>query len=475
MQRNGFFLVVAKLRSLCSLQIIFTIRRLAFVSWRTHVAYSGKKRIALDVVSRMTSRYQRGDLSCAYYTWRANACRIQTLMQHADVMFMRVQDTLVSACLQAWHSLTEAESRDQTKSARNLAYRIGITGALSKLVQMTQIVVYKCWRQYVTNRRQRSSRMRHIAALKCARVLLGFMQTVLIRWRCYMREGYHLKILEKMVRRLDKSTHLQKSMKNWKENSARWKHLLWAARAMSIKRQTKHLLYVAPLLAKWQGLHIRRKRLSRSAEIILERRNEWLITSTFIAMKTVVNGLAALQVAGFKVIQLFRCLCLSKIFSRWTDLAVKRQCRAFLQQKCVWNLCSLAGRSETRFITNSFRRWSMYALDRKQMRMRALRLAGRETVKWFRRWEKFRIWEARRQVGMFRVIARMSRALQLAALQEWLHNVKETAVERGERLMEQRTEEMVRRHTARRARKVVAEILSAWRVDTIQELAARSC
>ena len=76
---------------------------------------------------------------------------------------------------------------------------------------------------------------------------------------------------------------------------------------------------------------------------------------------------------------------------------------------------------------------------------------------------------------MFRLVARGSRGVQLAALQQWLHNVQETAAGREERLVEQRTEEMVRRQTARRERNVVAEFLSAWRVDTVQEIAARSC
>jgi len=76
---------------------------------------------------------------------------------------------------------------------------------------------------------------------------------------------------------------------------------------------------------------------------------------------------------------------------------------------------------------------------------------------------------------MCRILARMSCTLQSAALQRWLHAVGDGAVEREERLVEQRTDEIVQRLEDRRARKALAESLSVWRVDTIQSVVARSC
>lgn len=74
----------------------------------------------------------------------------------------------------------------KTKLARNLSYRKGITTHLvGKLVQMTFALVFKCWRQYALDRKQRSNRMHRMAALICARLLLGFVHAVLASWQSY--------------------------------------------------------------------------------------------------------------------------------------------------------------------------------------------------------------------------------------------------------------------------------------------------
>ena len=336
--------------------------------WRMHIASIARKRNTLEVVNRIICHSKRRDFSCTFGALRDHARRRQALAQQADVIFTGLQVMIISACWQAWHAFTEAESRSKTKLARNLAYRKGITTHLvGKLIQMTYALVFKCWRQYV---KQRSNRVHRMAALKCARLLLGFVHAVLASWQSYTCISHRG---ERIVKKL----------------SVRWRNL-----------------HLGRAFGAWSTRVALRVGRARRAQKLLVR---------------------------------WRSLCVYKC----VHVLRKHTCEQHRKRKVVQRLLQL--------------------------------VSGNKLQLGFKRWEQVRIGEAKRRAGMCRILARMSCTLQSAALQQWLHAVGEGAVEREERLAEQRTDEIVQRLADRRVRKALAESLSIWKVDTIQGVVARSC
>lgn len=101
-------------------------------------------------------------------------------------------------------------------------------------------------------------------------------------------------------------------------------------------------------------------------------------------------------------------------------------------------------------------------------------VAGNKLQMGFKKWEQVRIGETKRRAGMCRILARMSCTLQSAALQRWLHAVGEGAVEREERLMEQRTDAIVQRLEDRRVRKVGVGVFLSVRLSMCMCVGARA-